>query len=245
MRSASAYRNGITLLELLVVISMLVLLLCLLLPGLSEARKQARRMPCAYNLRRLGNALTLYHSLNRRYPQRYSPNPWEPEPPPEFIKLDNITSKVAEELIATGAAEAKDFYCPSSVQNDPHARTINHLQYGEISYIYLVGVTFDFPDVHGRPTFDPEVEAPDSRRNPNAVLIGDRVVEWDEELGNPPPRGYLPGSNHGKEGGWFYFVGGYAQWITYDQLATHPRFSRGTARVWYWPKTKHQTDSTL
>ncbi|MHC4501580.1 MAG: type II secretion system protein [Planctomycetota bacterium] len=53
-------RSGFTLLELLVVIAILGLLIAILLPVLSQARHQARRMACGGNLRQVGAAIHLY-----------------------------------------------------------------------------------------------------------------------------------------------------------------------------------------
>ena len=53
-------RVGFTLVELLVVISILSLLIAILLPALTQARHHARRMACAGNLRQVGVAIHLY-----------------------------------------------------------------------------------------------------------------------------------------------------------------------------------------
>jgi type II secretory pathway pseudopilin PulG len=46
--------------ELLVVVAVIALLLAMLLPGLSAARREARRVKCASNLRQLGHAFHMY-----------------------------------------------------------------------------------------------------------------------------------------------------------------------------------------
>ena len=56
--------SGFTLVELLVVISVVALLIALLLPAVASSREMTRRMRCASNLRQLGFAISLYHDRN-------------------------------------------------------------------------------------------------------------------------------------------------------------------------------------
>ena len=55
---------GFTLIELLVVISIISLLMSILLPSLSKAREQAKRVACMSNLRSIGQGLYIYAQDN-------------------------------------------------------------------------------------------------------------------------------------------------------------------------------------
>ena len=228
-----------TLLEILIVVAIIALLMAMLLPCLAAARQQTRRLGCGANIRAVGMALQTYHSLHNHYPPRTTAS-GDPIPDPTKITaLSNITKKVALELINVSLGDPKPLYCPVSLEDDPHAhapfapastsatgKIINHWETGQISYIYLVGVRNPFLDEMGQPTFDPDRESPDDRHFHKATLIGDRTVE---HAPGPP---YIPGSNHGHEGGWFFFVGGNAKWCQWETLTAHP------SRIydWYWPR---------
>jgi prepilin-type N-terminal cleavage/methylation domain-containing protein len=56
----SAAQTGFTLIELLIVVALLALLISILLPGLSQAREQARSVACRSNLRQLATAFLTY-----------------------------------------------------------------------------------------------------------------------------------------------------------------------------------------
>jgi len=68
IETPSGHRRAITLIELMVVISLIGILMALLLVAVQSARESARRLQCVSNLRQIGVALHAYNGTYGRFP---------------------------------------------------------------------------------------------------------------------------------------------------------------------------------
>src|SRR4051812_30809399 len=97
-------RGGVTLVEMLVVLGIILVLMGILLPGVTAAKRQARRTACEARLRVIGQALQMYLGENDdTLPQACSTN-----------SLDSLQSRVGtESLNCNSAGVLKGFIPPT------------------------------------------------------------------------------------------------------------------------------------
>jgi prepilin-type N-terminal cleavage/methylation domain-containing protein len=88
MPRRESLRKAFTLVELLVVISIIAILVAMLLPAINAARAAARRLGCSNNLRQIGIALQNYESAHRSYPSS-----WQPTVPTESSEVDGWSAQ--------------------------------------------------------------------------------------------------------------------------------------------------------
>lgn len=145
-------RHGFTLVELLVVISIIGLLIAILVPSLSGARRSARRVACGANLRSIGHGLRSYlNESNDFLPvvERLPSIPFDennPRPSISTVLLPHIRKNAETRQDPTEALElAGDqvFKCPADIpgaDKDRSAENRNKTYFDTEKSSYLFNV---------------------------------------------------------------------------------------------------------
>jgi len=151
-------RKAFTLVELLVVISIIALLVSILMPALSKAREQAKRVVCSSGLRQIGLLLEYYcEDNNGKYPpmERSSAYLYSSTRPP--LTLRGLAGVLPYLELIPGDQSAKRmsiFWCPSGkFQYDRVQWDNGYPQFGYNQYCNLENPTAIVGD--GTPTPQP------------------------------------------------------------------------------------------
>jgi prepilin-type N-terminal cleavage/methylation domain-containing protein len=119
--------RGVTLVELLVVVSIMGILAALLLPAVQSAREMARQAQCQNNLRQVGLALHNYHSVLRTLPPGCMQ--WRPFNGPRFLKNYAWSALILPYMEAQNVHSLVDFDHPFDHPINATARKTNVATY--------------------------------------------------------------------------------------------------------------------
>lgn len=158
----SKTKKGFTLVELLVVIAIINILAGMLLPSLTRAREEGRRVVCLSNLRNIGQVLTMYASASEGF------FPPENSSPTESNDLDLLYPSYLD--------NPEVFWCPSDAvkpatfhrpEDDPR-KDVSNCSYGYLGKVQEPGGAI-------RPRRDSD---------PSFIRIGSEVFEMPPLVGD-------------------------------------------------------------
>jgi prepilin-type N-terminal cleavage/methylation domain-containing protein len=122
MKSAMRPTRGFTLVELLVVVSIIALLLGILLPALNKAKMVAVQVKCISNQRHVVLALQLYAEENHAKLPTRNPNAGYGYPH-QMRRVNNGPYDLAEPFINPYLGTSKMLFCPSLISSPRELET--------------------------------------------------------------------------------------------------------------------------
>ena len=132
-------RNKFTLIELLIVISVIAILVSMLLPSLRSARYKATLAVCSSNLRQVGVSVSLYATRNNQfYPYRKNvrDNKKKHWSPPNVLRNSAYPSQT-NDVPVFKSLDIEDLQCPLTYSNGEWEE--NSTSFTTANYLYLFG----------------------------------------------------------------------------------------------------------
>ncbi len=124
-------RRGFTLVEMLLVVTVIVVLIGMLLPALANSRESTRIAVCANNERQIYNALSEYSVANvRRFPydtDTYNGN-W----------MWDMTPDATNQMASYGGGKLDIFFCPSSSEQNAGVHWTFNVNYRVLGYFFTL-----------------------------------------------------------------------------------------------------------
>jgi prepilin-type N-terminal cleavage/methylation domain-containing protein len=205
VKAMAIKKKAFTLVELLVVISIIALLLAILMPALSKVREQAKNVVCGSQLRQQGIAMLAYASDNRVYPHAVgrfdaSGNLLTPFfPMTTTWSNDGVTYNPAGQAVLFDGGYIKDpsfFFCPAisknatglvikydprQFQKDPSTGKVNWFNV-VFGYCYWAGGYKCLIASYDANLLKATAQSPNSRSD--TVMIADLITTWPSSGGS-------------------------------------------------------------
>lgn len=134
-------RGGFTLIELLTVIGVIAILIALLLPSLVQARKHARTLVCASNVRQLTGALLNYAT---EWKGAFPPNSAQID---QYWFNDHIIGRYIKSVVPMidGTIAGGVLVCPSDMENAIRCYSMNLFASSYVSTPVVAAIESDTP----------------------------------------------------------------------------------------------------
>ena len=193
--------NAFTLIELLVVISIIALLISILLPALGQARKLAKEMVCASNIKQLGTAFHIHRTDQDGFPAAsgYQEPGFDGDLWPKYMQNNYV--------------ETKDIYDCPFFDNGPNGNSPENTRSCEYGYNFYITRSaddrgWDFGNSINRPS--------DTVLLSDSISLLNPLYGWYLVFNNQYIRNSHPGGKHSMS-----YADGHAEIVKWQTLPTN------------------------